>query len=61
MLFGASCLALERYFYSYVDEHGVLQESLLMPIGAFSLLISVFSLAMLLLVHIWRRLRQHGS
>ncbi len=48
---GALCMILENTFYQYIDEEGILHESLFMPIGV--LLVSlglaglVYSLAKL--------------
>ncbi len=46
LFIGFSFIALENIFYQYIDEDGVLHESLFMPLGFISLLLSlVFLLA----------------
>ena len=46
---GIACLLLEHYYYQYIDESGVLHESLFMPIGVMLILLGsaavIFSLA----------------
>ncbi|QQX78970.1 DUF3955 domain-containing protein [Shewanella sp. KX20019] len=34
---GAACLSAENAFYQYVDDNGVLHESMFMPLGMLSL------------------------
>jgi hypothetical protein len=39
LVLGIGFLCFENIFYQYIDENGVLHESLFMPLGVFSLLL----------------------
>lgn len=59
IVIGALCIFFENNFYQYVDEHGVLHESLFMPIGSLLLLFGavgiVYSMAKLFMQSIKKR------
>ena len=40
LVMGVACIFFENYYYQYVDEQGVLHESLFMPLGAISILLA---------------------
>ncbi|MDW3095620.1 MAG: DUF3955 domain-containing protein [Gammaproteobacteria bacterium] len=40
LVMGLTCIFLENYFYQYVDEQGVLHESLFMPLGSILILLA---------------------
>ena len=50
---GLACIVLENNFYQYIDEEGVLHESLFLPLGAVLILLAgvgfVFCLAKILM------------
>lgn len=56
---GAMCIIFENIFYQYVDEDGVLHESLFLPVGVILALLGmagiVFSLSVLFAKSIKKR------
>ncbi len=48
LVVGAACILFENYFYQYVDEQGVLHESLFMPLGTILLLLASIGLTFVL-------------
>jgi hypothetical protein len=41
---GSLSLVAENIFYQYIDNEGFLHESLLMPLGAFSIIVGIIFL-----------------
>ena len=50
---GVVCIALENYFYQYVDENGMIHESLFMPLGAICVMLGIVGLTFVILKMIW--------
>ena len=48
LLIGITFIVLENTFYQYVDENGVLHESLFLPLGTISVLIAGIGLVFVL-------------
>jgi len=44
LIIGISFVFFENVFYQYIDENGMLHESLFMPLGALSILLGVLIL-----------------
>ncbi len=53
LFMGIVFIALENYFYQYVDDNGVLHESLFMPLGALCVMLGIVGLTYSLLKMIW--------
>ncbi len=53
LIIGVIFIALENHFYQFVDENGVLHESMFMPLGALSVMLGVIGLTYSLLKMIW--------
>lgn len=49
-LIGLISSAIQRNFYGYIDENNVLQDSIFLPIGAFSLIIAMVIFVVILIV-----------
>jgi len=56
LLTGVVFLFLENTFYQYLDEDGVLHESLFLPLGVFALIIGSLLLFTLVLKKVWQSL-----
>lgn len=54
LLFGILFLFFEKYFYDFVDENGILQESLFLPIGTIFIILGLFMIIILSLKMIYR-------
>jgi hypothetical protein len=54
LLTGVAFLFLENTFYQYLDEDGLLHESLFLPLGVFSLIIGSLLLFTLVLKKVWQ-------
>ena len=61
LLVGGVFVWLENTFYQYLDEDGVLQESLLLPLGALLILIGVVMLFFAAAGKIFGAIRQRNS
>ncbi len=55
---GIICIALENYFYQYVDENGVLHESFFMPLGAIFVMLGIVGLTYSMLKFIWTLIKK---
>ena len=53
LIIGVMFIALENHFYQFVDENGVLHESMFMPLGALCVMLGIIGLTFSLLKMIW--------
>jgi hypothetical protein len=53
LVLGIVFLCFENIFYQYIDENGVLHESLFMPLGVFSLLLGGIGLFFIAIKTFW--------
>ncbi|GGO74226.1 DUF3955 domain-containing protein [Bowmanella pacifica] len=58
-LLGGTLLVLEHHFYQYVDVHGVLHESLFMPLGVLSFVLGGCVLSVTLLYRLLSHLKTY--
>ena len=55
LVIGVMSIVLENYFFQYVDENGILHESLLMPFGALCVMLGIVGSTFSVLKMIWRK------
>lgn len=53
LIIGVMFIALENHFYQFVDENGVLHESMFMPLGALCVMLGIIGLTFSFLKMIW--------
>ena len=58
LVIGVLSIVLENYFYQYVDEKGILHESLLMPFGALCVMFGIVGLTFSVLKMIWSKCKR---
>ena len=58
---GATSLAAERVFHGYVEENGLLRESLLLPLGFALICLGIISFVAAIVLAIHRRHRSANS
>jgi len=61
LVLGIGFLCFENIFYQYIDENGVLHESLFMPLGVFSLLLGGIGLFLIAIKTIWLFIKSIGG
>jgi len=53
LILGVTCLFLEKTFYQYLDEDGVLHESFFLPLGCLSLIAGGLGLFVTIIKLVW--------
>lgn len=53
LVIGVISLILENTFYQYVDENGLVYESLFLPLGTFSVVLGGFGILVTIMFKVW--------